>query len=197
MAEIISCPSCQRKLQVPETLAGQDVQCPTCGATFVARIGGGPPPLSRESQVPPASDRWEGGDRPEAGGPAPERANDEPRPYDERRPARDRREYFGDHDDRGDYPQRRRRDLVPHRGALILTLGILGFVVLPLLCPVAWILGNSDMAEIRAGRMDPEGEGLTQAGRVCGIIGTVIYGLMFCGCGFLFFSALMAPGAMR
>ena len=40
MQEIINCPSCQRRLQVPETLMGQDVQCPTCGATFVAALGG-------------------------------------------------------------------------------------------------------------------------------------------------------------
>jgi hypothetical protein len=35
-------------------------------------------------------------------------------------------------------------------------------------------MGTNDLREIRAGRMDPEGEGQTQAGRICGIIGTFL-----------------------
>jgi hypothetical protein len=35
-------------------------------------------------------------------------------------------------------------------------------------------MGNSDMAEIRAGRMDPEGENLTNIGRIIGIIATAL-----------------------
>jgi hypothetical protein len=181
MAEIISCPSCQRKLQVPETLAGQDVQCPTCGATFVARVGGAVPASDRASQA--ASERWEDR-RPDSG-----RASAEPWPQDDRGPYDQHAGYDRPYDDYA----RRRRDLTPHRGALILCLGVIGLVVFPLLCPIAWIMGNADMAEIRAGRMDREGEGLTQGGRVCGIIGTVLYGLMVCGCGFVMCSAMMAP----
>jgi hypothetical protein len=59
----------------------------------------------------------------------------------------------------------------PHRGVLILVLGILGIVMCFLLSIPAWIMGNTDLAEIDAGRMDPEGRGLTQAGKVLGIIG--------------------------
>ena len=62
----------------------------------------------------------------------------------------------------------------PHRGVLILVLGILSLVLCQLLGPVAWILGKGDMAEIDSGRMDPEGRGLTQAGMICGIIATVM-----------------------
>jgi hypothetical protein len=55
-------------------------------------------------------------------------------------------------------------------------------------------MGNSDLAEIRAGRMDPEGEGLTQAGRIIGIIGT---GLMVFGCviGFCVVFGMILAGA--
>ncbi len=42
MAEVVSCPSCQRKLQVPDNLVGQDVQCPSCSATFLAQSGMAP-----------------------------------------------------------------------------------------------------------------------------------------------------------
>jgi hypothetical protein len=65
--------------------------------------------------------------------------------------------------------------MAPHRGVLILVLGILGIVgVCPFLGPVAWIMGKADMDEIDSGRMDPEGRGMTQAGMVCGIISTVM-----------------------
>ena len=61
----------------------------------------------------------------------------------------------------------------PHRGVLILVLGILGLIVCQLLAPVAWIMGKGDMAQIDSGQMDPEGRGLTQAGMILGIVGTI------------------------
>jgi hypothetical protein len=39
---------------------------------------------------------------------------------------------------------------------------------------VAWVMGNSDIREIDAGRMDHEGRGLALAGKICGIISCVI-----------------------
>jgi hypothetical protein len=73
-------------------------------------------------------------------------------------------------------PLRRRPpiDLEPHRGTLILVLGILSLVACGFFGPVAWIMGSNDLREIEAGRMDPAGEGQTRAGRVCGIIGTIL-----------------------
>jgi hypothetical protein len=47
---------------------------------------------------------------------------------------------------------------------------------------MSWIMGNNDLQEIRAGRMNREGEGQTNAGRICGIIGTVLNALGCC-CG--------------
>jgi len=68
----------------------------------------------------------------------------------------------------------------PHRGVVILILGIIGFVLggvigCPILSVIAWMMGSADVAEIRAGRMDPEGMGMTQAGRILGIIYTVMW----------------------
>ena len=62
----------------------------------------------------------------------------------------------------------------PHRGTLILVLGILGIVLCVVCGIVAWVLGNTDLEAMRAGRMDPSGEGLTSAGRICGIISVVL-----------------------
>jgi hypothetical protein len=42
-------------------------------------------------------------------------------------------------------------------------------------------MGNADLKEMRAGRMDAEGEGVTNAGRICGMISTIFI-LVGCGC---------------
>lgn len=64
----------------------------------------------------------------------------------------------------------------PHRGSLVLTLGILALVCNFCLVPgiMAWAFGHSDLKEIDAGRMDPEGRGMTQAGKILGMIGTIL-----------------------
>lgn len=62
----------------------------------------------------------------------------------------------------------------PHRGGLILTFGILGLVCCGVFGIVAWVMGNGDLREMAAGRMDPAGQGMTQAGKICGIIGVVL-----------------------
>jgi ribosomal protein S27E len=172
MSDIINCPQCERKLQVPETLVGQDVKCPSCGATFAAPLGGSqpvpPPNVESVENQPPSIQReserhW---DREDAEG----------HDYDER-----------------SHRRRRRKDIEPHRGTLILVLGILGLVFSGFIVfgPIAWILGNNDLVAIRAGRMDPDGEGLTSAGRICGIIGTALsaFSLMCCVAYILFIVA--------
>ena len=62
----------------------------------------------------------------------------------------------------------------PHRGVLILVFGILGLVCCMIFGIVAWVMGSSDLREMDAGRMDPSGRGLTQAGKICGIISVAL-----------------------
>ncbi len=62
----------------------------------------------------------------------------------------------------------------PHRGTTILVLGILSLVCCGLLGIPAWLMGNADLKEMAAGTMDPAGQGTTNAGKICGIIGTVL-----------------------
>jgi hypothetical protein len=62
----------------------------------------------------------------------------------------------------------------PHRGTLILVLGILSLIVCAPLGIAAWIMGNGDLKEIDGGAMDPSGRSLTSAGRICGMIGTIL-----------------------
>jgi predicted Zn finger-like uncharacterized protein len=201
-AELISCPHCQKKLRVPENLLGQPVKCPTCSQVFTAdpkAASGEPPP---EPARPTAVSRRREEDDEDAPRPRRSRVAAEEDEEDDR-PRRRRPRYEEDEDDEDDdraYRRRRRRDYVPHRGPLILTFGILSLVILPIVFgPIAWIMGNNDLAEIRAGRMDPEGEGLTSAGRVCGMIGTLLFGggMLLCCLfyGVIFMAA--AAGGMR
>lgn len=68
----------------------------------------------------------------------------------------------------------RRAPWAPHRGAAVLTLGILGVVVCFVCGIIAWVMGSGDLKAMAAGRMDPEGEGLTRSGMILGIVGTCL-----------------------
>lgn len=66
----------------------------------------------------------------------------------------------------------------PHRGALVLVMGLVGILLCPLCSPCAWIMGRKDLQLMNAGQMDGEGRGLTQVGMYLGCIITVLYLLM-------------------
>jgi hypothetical protein len=69
--------------------------------------------------------------------------------------------------------------LRPHRGMLILSLGIIGCMFGAVGCPVfsvmAWVMGTADLNEMRVGRMDREGEGITFAGRALGMAFSILW----------------------
>lgn len=65
-------------------------------------------------------------------------------------------------------------NLPAHRGGLVLTFGLLGILLFAPLGIVAWILGSKDLNAMASGNMDPSGEGMTTAGKVLGIITTVL-----------------------
>jgi RNA polymerase subunit RPABC4/transcription elongation factor Spt4 len=79
-------------------------------------------------------------------------------------------------------------------GTLPLVFGILGLVVCGFFGPVAWITGNSYENKCRAMGVEPDSAG--KAGKVLGIVVTVLLLLAFCGVGF--FAVLAgASGASR
>jgi predicted Zn finger-like uncharacterized protein len=173
----VTCPSCERPLRVPDELLGQQVKCPACQHTFEATAVESPS--------------------------APE---DQPRPRTaaegvrEQVPAPPRQIERDDEDEDFDDVPRRRRDYKPHRATLILVLGI---IALPLMTTFglgfitaipAWIMGNSDIKEMRAGIMDPSGESMTNAGRIIGMIVTILNGFG-CLCGVVYIAAMIAAGA--
>ena len=73
----------------------------------------------------------------------------------------------------------------PHRGILVLSLGAISLVIagsfsvnpisLPMILgPLAWIMGIVDLRRMRDGHMDRTGEGMTVAGKTCGLISTIV-----------------------
>jgi hypothetical protein len=81
----------------------------------------------------------------------------------------------------------------PHRGTLILVLGILSLVGCGIFTGIpAWIMGNADLKEIRSGAMDKEGEQLTNIGRILGMVSTILTVVVMCIYGIIF--AIAAAG---
>jgi hypothetical protein len=62
----------------------------------------------------------------------------------------------------------------PHRASTVLVYGILGLIVCQLLAIAAWRMGTDDLRAMDFGQMDPSGRDLTNAGRICGMVGTGI-----------------------
>jgi hypothetical protein len=71
--------------------------------------------------------------------------------------------------------------LRPHRGTLVLVLGIVGIVCCMPAGIVAWVLGHQDLKDMTAGLMDPAGRGMTQAGKILGMISVALAVLAILG----------------
>ncbi len=67
------------------------------------------------------------------------------------------------------------RPFVQQQGGTVLTYGVLGFLCCGIFAPVAWVTGNNALAAY--GSDDPGDRGTVQAGRILGIVGTVVWGL--------------------
>ena len=173
MREVIHCPGCQKRLQLPDGAIGRLAQCPGCGREFTATASLGNPPASPDAA------------KPNAPAPPPSRRYDADDDADLDRPRRrKRRRDEGDDDDDDRWRDRR---FASHRGGEILTFGLLA--LLPccftsiIFGMIAWTMANTDLGEMRSGRMDREGDGLTQAGRALGITGLFLWCGVY-GCGF-------------
>lgn len=186
MSELVVCPKCQRQLQIPENFFGQLVQCPDCQHQFQA----GPAASGLQPGAPLAS---------------PPRPHIPPDDDTEREdePRRRRRAVDDDDDDDDFRMPRSRHHLTPHRAVVVLVLGILSIccVGAPVTGIIAWILGNNDLKEMDSGRMDPEGRGQTQTGKVLGMVSTILFALLIGGYCLLFMimvaAGAMAPGRRR
>jgi len=181
------CPHCDKLLKTADDKAGVGANCPGCGEPVVVPSAAEPGVLFDQSFGAPAPRPADAGPAPvsTAGESAGETSDVEatrvcPMCGERIKAAATRCRYCGEDLRPG---SSRRSGLAPHRGAVILTLGIIGIALqlFCLLCApfgiislclgiVAWVMGNNDLREMSAGRMDPSGQGLTQAGKIMGII---------------------------
>jgi hypothetical protein len=167
-----SCSGCSNTLRVPDEHAGKHARCPQCSSVNTIPMQSQP---ADATNPPPTPDLFGGlpsQQQPQT--PPPAAVNPYGQPPQQQQPYGNASPYAA--------PQApyQNRHYAPHRGGLILTLGILSFFCNFMLIPgiLAWVMGRSDLKEIKAGRMDPTGEGLTTAGMVIGIISTALVGLI-------------------
>lgn len=191
-----TCPGCQRKLRVAKEHAGQPARCPICNTVYTVpdldTVQSTDPhdrwrlktpegleygPVSRSvldgwvaegrvsddcQLVCEADGTWRGAEwvypvlRP-----APVAAT--------WTPSSERNDFTVSDDSQ---PVARRRYVMnPDRGGIILALGILSWAIgCPIFGVLAWVMGNSDLREMQEGRMDSRGRGLTDAGRLIGML---------------------------
>jgi predicted RNA-binding Zn-ribbon protein involved in translation (DUF1610 family) len=194
METFLDCPGCSRKLRVRDDLQGRKIRCPGCGVTFPAdapatpnlALDAEPAPPPREPETVPLAPLP---DEPASPQSRPGRARDlTPCPSCGElilRAARRCRYCDEDLDEEAESPRRRwrrrgrsRRDLTPHRGVLILVLGILSVVLFipvgTILGMVTCLMGQADLRKMRDDEMDPDGQGMTRVGLLLGIISLVL-----------------------
>ena len=70
-----------------------------------------------------------------------------------------------------------------------LIVGIVGVVCCGLAAPFAWYLGNKELQLIAAGQSSAAGQGLAQAGKILGMVGSA---LLILGLVWIFFAGGMA-----
>src|SRR5207237_3393102 len=112
MPVTVSCPSCGVTLNVPDNFLGKKVRCASCSTVFEAKAA--PPPAAVDEIA--VEENIQG-----AAAPLPEAPLDEPEPRDDYDDYRDGRE--------SRRRRRRRRDVEPHRGGLVMGLGIASAVM--------------------------------------------------------------------
>lgn len=175
MAIEFTCSGCSNTLRVPDEHAGKQARCPQCSTVNAIPGESQLPSQTNNPATPPTGDLF--GALPSQQKPVPS-APASANPYAEPQHAAGYAAPQSPYAQPG-YPQQPRH-YAPHRGGLILAMGIMSFVCNVMLIPgiLAWTMGRSDLREMKAGRMDPSGEGITTAGMVLGIITTALFGLI-------------------
>ena len=82
----------------------------------------------------------------------------------------------------------------PHRGTLVLTLGLISMLLFSPLGVVAWVLGVLELKAMDRGERDPGGRGTAIAGMIFGIIATVMMVVFLVAAAVFVHAYLSSPG---
>lgn len=145
----LKCAGCGQILRVADEHAGKKARCPNCGTITDV-------PWSSDivSAVEDANREWAG-----PVDPAPD-----PNSYADR-PAAEANPYASPI-----APATGGAFAKAHRSGVVLMFGILGILCCLPFGIAAWVMGASDLSEMRSGRMDPSGESTTRVGMILGIV---------------------------
>jgi hypothetical protein len=186
------CPHCDKLLKTPDDKAGVRASCPGCSQPVT--VPNEQPLIDLVEEDPGLADSPPSRASTPRAASTPGRANTIPCPMcgEQINSAAARCRFCGE-DVRPN--SRGRGSVVPHRGVLILILAILGWVICFPFGIAAWVMGNQDLKEMDAGRMDDEGRGLTMAGKILGMIqcGLTVLGLLI----FIVMFALAGLGQLQ
>ncbi len=197
MPMTIHCCHCGGMLQLHDEDAGKKIQCPMCSRAFTVHFGDettspapSMPNLELSSDNAPLS-RFHPSMEAEQSSSIvkldAERLAPPPNSDPKHGARRSPRSVPGEEDDSA---------VSPHRGSLVLTLGILSLVFA--WCPIAgWILsshamriGSHDIEAMRKGTRDRYDNGMTQSGRILGHIGAIVSSFVAIFLGWMLFMYL-------
>ena len=151
----IPCSNCNQRLEIPEELAGQTIECPACNTSLTVP--------SPEPTAPPTPKIRIS--KPEADSVA-----------KQVRAGALKKEVASLNIKLTDAQSVK---TLPHRGRQILIFGILGMLCCLPFGISAWVMGSNDMQLIGDGAMDPAGAGATKAGMICGMVSCILQAIFF------------------
>lgn len=165
--------SCGKSIPARPEWAGKKIRCPQCHAILPVPADAGadaPPPSGELAPLPPKA------------APPVELPQTRPCPYcgEAIQAAAKKCRFCGEFLDGSSRAPTRVRRGPPQTdpgGTSVLVVAILGWVVCGILHPLAWAMGRSYERDCRARGVEPSGAG--KAGRILGLVGTIIVGIVF------------------
>ena len=154
-----TCPHCSHSVQLPEDTVGKQGNCPGC-KTMVQIVATPQQPQQQQPQQQPLQ-------YPTATWSTPTLSKEPPKNTNERQKSIANEVLQRTQDEYTSKPRQ------TSRGNTVLWLGILGFFLIPILCPIAWILGSGDLKKMRKGIMENHSADTTRIGCALGAIGTI------------------------